>query len=156
MTEPIFAELEHEAGAAGRRAFADITGHFRHHGYDSANALPRVPEETPMSTITEEIRKDLTEGLDYIKGFAERVSAAAPDIIAVAEKTESSPVAQLLEKLALGPEFEKAVAGVIADLAKFFSVPSTASDAEAANDVVAGQTGQPAGADDSAQQAPAA
>jgi hypothetical protein len=113
MTEVIFDELTAARDAAIRdgeqlahHARAFLAGHLHH-------------KEGTTVSISEDIKSDLTDGISYIEGWVARVKAAAPGIVADAQRFADSPVTQALEKAGalIDPAAEQVIAGWISDLA---------------------------------------
>jgi hypothetical protein len=52
---------------------------------------------SPLSTLEDDVKADLTDGLNWLDGFVTRVKAAAPGIIATSEAVGSSTVGKLVE-----------------------------------------------------------
>jgi hypothetical protein len=75
--------------------------------------------------IDADLKNDLTNGIDYLKGFVERVATAAPGWISEAEKAATSPIAQALESTVLGADDEAMIARLIT---KVGTAATTAAD----------------------------
>lgn len=132
---PIFEAVRREA----RTAEHDVAGWFHRdnpapHG---ANPHPENPAATPatmapvtagavtqqedsmsLATIEDDVKTDLTQGLDWLEGFVGRVKAAAPGIIATSEAVGGSTVSALVEAVAgriLPPQMESVLAGIVKD-----------------------------------------
>lgn len=108
----LFLETEQRAAAVGR----GITGLFEHHHH--AEPAPQAPAQQPdnqatapaaaitqgdsmsLTIIEEDVKKDLTEGMAWLSGLAQRVQAAAPGIIATSEALGNSTLGKLAETAA--------------------------------------------------------
>lgn len=90
---PIFRRLADEARTAAR----DVTAHLPHR----AHRTPDTSEEQPVDhePMTEEVRSDLTDGMDYLAVLAGRLRKAAPGFIDSAAALGNSTVAKLAEAL---------------------------------------------------------
>jgi hypothetical protein len=99
------------------RVFHDFTGHMPHphHHQDPEND---TAEEHDMD-LSNDLKTDLTDGLDYVEGWVGRVKAAAPEVLSVAQRWANSPVTKALEDAgeAIDPAAETVIAGWIRDLA---------------------------------------
>jgi hypothetical protein len=95
------------------------------------------PKEAIMSlldTITEDVRGDLTDGLDYLEQFVGRVKAAAPSIINTADTLGGSTVGKLVEAAAgavLPADVETELVNIVKTYVSRFSTPVATTTAAA-------------------------
>lgn len=102
--------------------FERLAQEWHHHDRD------RIPlEGAPMPKLSElkNIAGDLQTTVSSAdQWLAKIVQEHVPQLLAIAEKYESSPIIQALESAVLPPEVEAQVAAIIATLAKQY--PATA------------------------------
>lgn len=120
MSEPIFERVMHDIGS-------HLT--FRHHNQISNQEGP------PEMSFADDIKTDLTDGLDYVEGWVGRAKQAAPEILTRLQKYANSPVVTALETAgaAIDPPAEAIIAGWIRDLANL-RAPAPAAAADPAAD----------------------
>lgn len=121
---PILESLENEWDA-GRRWTA---AHFHPHRHPQTPATAPVnlaaapaaaaKQEDTMSlaTLEDDVKADLTDGLNWMEGFVTRVRAAAPGIIATSDALASSTVGQVAEMFlgkVLPPDVETELLGIV-------------------------------------------
>lgn len=107
-------------GEALERDWATIRHHLPHHHYDATNQTP----EAPMLPIVAAIENDLSAAGhavdDALHGVLARhltLGNLAAHVAQQAAAVEASPLVQALERLALGPAGEAALAKVVEDVA---------------------------------------
>ena len=121
---PILEAVEDDFTRAGRWTAA----HFSHHRH------PQTPATTPvnlaaapaaaakqedtmsLATLEDDVKADLTDGLNWMEGFVNRVRAAAPGIIATSDALASSTVGQVAEMFlgkVLPPDVEAELLGIV-------------------------------------------
>lgn len=87
----------------------------------SATAAAVTPQGATMPSLAileDDVKADLTDGLNWLQGFASRLSAAAPGIIATSEAVGGSTVGALVEAVAgrvLPPQLEAILANQVRD-----------------------------------------
>lgn len=124
---PILESLEKEWDA-GRRWTA---AHFIPHRHDQTPATQPVNlaaataaaanpqgDTVSLATLDDEVKNDLTKGMDWLEGVVARVKAAAPGIIATSEAVGGSTVSALVEAVAgriLPPQLESMLASIVKD-----------------------------------------
>lgn len=82
----------------------------------AADAATAQEEPMPLSTLEDDVKNDLTQGVDWLDGFVTRLRTAAPGIIATSEAVGSSTVAAVVEAVAgrvLPPELETGLAAMV-------------------------------------------
>lgn len=121
-------DFAHEAEEA-------VFGHLHHH--HAADAAPQTPAVQPatmaasaapvatkenrmsLTTLEDDVKADLTQGLDYLIDFGTRLKSAAPGIIATSEAVGSSTVGALVEAVGgaiLPPQLEQVAVDFVKDL----------------------------------------
>jgi len=144
---PILEDLGPVEGFARRAEHA--VGHLFHH-HDAVPLNPQAPadrpvnlaaataavprEEAPMSltTLTDDLRNDLTDGLAWVTDWAARVKAAAPGIVSTVDTVANSTVGKLAETLAgsvLPPEVEPVLVNLVGDFVKRYGQPAAVAPA---------------------------
>lgn len=140
-------DFAHEAEEA-------VFGHHRHHDeprmaphVEAALAARQTPAVQPatmapagaatkenrmsLSTLEDDVKADLTQGLDYLIDFGTRLKSAAPGIIATSEAVGSSTVGALVEAVGgaiLPPQLEQVAVDFVKDLVgKYGSQPVQAA-----------------------------
>jgi len=124
---PILESLENEWDETRRWTAA----HFSHHRHDQPPAaqpvnLAAAPaaaanpqgDTVSLATLDDEVKDDLTKGMDWLEGVVARVKAAAPGIIATSEAVGGSTVSALVEAVAgriLPPQMESILATMVKD-----------------------------------------
>jgi|HubBroStandDraft_4_1064222.scaffolds.fasta_scaffold54517_3 hypothetical protein len=98
MSEPIFDHLWH-----------DVTGHFHHH------------KENTMSLLTD-LTPELTDGLNYVDGWVDRVKNLAAPVLDLAAKYENNAVVKELE--AAGEAIDAPATDVIVNLIRYLASKS--------------------------------
>jgi hypothetical protein len=106
-----------------------VFGHHRHHDTSAAPAAATATIRTsnpggPVSLITtleDDVKTDLTQGVGWLKGFVGRLEQAAPGIIATTEAVGGSTVGQLAE-IFLGKILPPDVEAEFLALAKRYAV----------------------------------
>lgn len=102
---PTFEEIRADF-ERGIRTVEHAAGHpFRHDAPTETPAMmpatmkPATQQEDSMSlaTLEDDVKTDLTQGLDWLEGFVGRVKAAAPGIIATSEAIGGQTVGKLVE-----------------------------------------------------------
>lgn len=121
MTHPIFERVLQDLGHEAHHAENAITSLF-HHTSTTSNYTPAsasTPAKGNPVSLADDIKEDFTEGIDYVKGFADRLSTAAPQVLTKLQQYANSPVVAALEQAgaALDPAAEEVIAGWITDLA---------------------------------------
>ncbi len=107
---PIFDDTEHRLLRAAAREWNSVEDHIRdvlHHktpaaqpvNLAAATAAAATQQEETMSIaqLEDDVKTDLTQGLDWLEGFVGRVKAAAPGIIATSEAVGGQTVGKLIE-----------------------------------------------------------
>jgi hypothetical protein len=122
---PVFDEIEH-AKLTAARDWHSVEEHIRdvlHHNdeprmtphVEAALAAREIPASQPvnlaaataaapqqedtmqLAQLEDDVKADLTQGLDYILDFGQRLKAAAPGIIATSEAVGGQTVGKLIE-----------------------------------------------------------
>lgn len=122
---PILESLENEWDAGKRWTAAHFIPH-RHPqtpatapvNLAAAPAAAANPQGDTMSlaTLEDDVKADLTDGLNWMEGFVNRVRAAAPGIIATSDALASSTVGQVAEMFlgkVLPPDVEAELLGIV-------------------------------------------
>jgi hypothetical protein len=85
-----------------------------------------------LAQLEDDVKTDLTQGLDWLEGFVGRVKAAAPGIIATSEAVGGSTVGQVAE-LFLGKflpaDVEAELLGIVRRYVSTFAQPVEAAPA---------------------------
>lgn len=101
----------------------------------AAATAPQKGTTMSFATLDEDVKTDLTDGLNWLTGFATRLQAAAPGIIATTEAVSGSTLGALAEGLAgriLPPQLEQVAVDFVKNLADKYAVqPVTAQPAAA-------------------------
>lgn len=133
------AEIARDAAAIGH----GITGLFQHH-HAAPDGAPHAPASRPdtqaapaaatpqentvsLATIEDDVKTDLTQGIDWMEGFVKRVKAAAPGIIATSEAVGGSTVGQVAEMLLgkfLPPDVEAELLALVKRYVTTFGQPA--------------------------------
>jgi hypothetical protein len=109
---PTYDEIRDDFERGIRTAEHAIEHPFRRHAADTAPqtpatapatmkaataAAPQQEDTMSLSTLEDDVKADLTDGLNWLDGFVTRVKAAAPGIIATSEAIGGSTVGKLVE-----------------------------------------------------------
>ena len=167
---PTYEQIREDFNRGVRTAEQAIERPFHHHAADAAPETPAAvpatmaaataaaatPQEEPMSltTIEDDVREDLTKGLDYVTGWAQRVQTLMPAIVDTVDTVGSSTVGKLIEAAAgavLPAPYEQVAADFVKDLVAKYGTPAAAATPAPADPaapaqapaVDAGQVGQP-------------
>jgi hypothetical protein len=102
----------------------------------AATAAAPSKENTmsPITTLEDDVKADLTDGLNWMEGFVTRVKAAAPGIIATSEAIGGTTVSKLVEAAAgavLPPAYEQVAVDFVKDLITKYGQPAQAPAAPA-------------------------
>ena len=136
---PILQGLERDWKAA-KHTVTEAAGWFdRHDGTSqtpapapatmaAATAAATAPQEDTMSLaqLEDDVKTDLTDGIQWLQGFAQRIGQAAPGIIATSEAVGSSTVGALVEAVdgrILPPQLETVLAGIVKDFVDKYATP---------------------------------
>jgi hypothetical protein len=96
----IEAEARRAAGFA-EREMHQVEDLFARHQTPAttpaSTATTTTEENVSLTTLEDDVKNDLTQGLDWLDGFVTRVKAAAPGIIATSEAVGGSTVGKLVE-----------------------------------------------------------
>ena len=95
-------------------------------------AAPQQEDTMSLATIEDDVKADLTDGLNWLQGFASRLTAAAPGIIATSEAVGGSTVGALVEAVAgriLPPQLEQILANQVKDFVDRYSQVQAAAPA---------------------------
>lgn len=120
----IFETLAAEYRAAEHAAATRIGHLVPRHAQAPATQPVTVETTTPkenrvsLTTLTDDVKADLTDGLDWLDGFVTRIKTAAPGIIAASEAVGGSTVSALVDAVAgriLPPQLETVLAGLVKD-----------------------------------------
>ena len=111
----------------------------------AATAAAATPQEEPMSltTIEDDVREDLTKGLDYVTGWAQRVQTLMPAIVDTVDTVGSSTVGKLIEAAAgavLPAPYEQVAADFVKDLVAKYGTPAAAATPAPADPAAPAQT----------------
>lgn len=82
-----------------------------------------------LATLENDVRTDLTAGLDYLDGLVGRLKTAAPGIIATADAVGGSTVAALVDAVAgriLPAGLEPILASIVRDFVDKYAVAAPA------------------------------
>lgn len=80
-----------------------------------------------LAQIEDAVRTDLTDGLDWLDGFVQRVKAAAPGIISTVDTVSNTTVGKLAETLAgavIPAQYEPMLVGLVEDFARRYGQPT--------------------------------
>lgn len=129
--EPIFAALEHEIAAEGRRFLHGLTSHFPHHGYHAPDAASASSiTEVPVSILTEAV-DGIKSGVDGVEGWLESLKPHVETIAAEAARIESNPATQAVvkavEDAGLPVEWVNLVTDFIGKLGTLAATPAPAA-----------------------------
>lgn len=87
-----------------------------------------------IATIEDDVREDLTKGLDYVAGWAQRVQQALPGIVSTVDTVSGSTIGKLASSLAgaVIPEpYESMLVSLVSDFASRYGQPATTPAAAA-------------------------
>ena len=79
-----------------------------------------------LAQFEDDVKTDLTDGIQWLQGFAQRIGQAAPGIIATSEAVGSSTVGALVEAVdgrILPPQLETVLAGIVKDFVDKYATP---------------------------------
>jgi hypothetical protein len=152
---PTYQEIRADFERGVRTAEQHIEHPFRH----AADAAPQTPAQQPVNLATapaaaatqqgdtmaivqleDDVKKDLTDGMDWLDGLVQRVKAAAPGIIATSEALGNSTLGKLAETAAgkfLPPGVEEEFLALAGRYFGTFGQPVTAAAAAPAAPPVA-------------------
>lgn len=137
---PVFERLEEDV-------LHRVRGLFEPHRR-TADAAPETPAPVPatmaaepaaiqeetmsLAQIEDDVREDVTKGIEYVAGWAQRVQAALPGLVSTVDAVGGSTVGKLAETL-LGiviPEpYETILVNYAEDFAKRYGAPVPAAPA---------------------------
>lgn len=102
---------------------------------DATTTTALTPEETLMSlltTLTEDARGDLTDGLSYAEGLIARLKDIAPSVIETADTIGGSTVGKLIDAAAgavLPAPAEEILVNLVKDFVSHYGTPAPATTA---------------------------